>query len=87
MKPEKQYKSNARIIGESLRELLPYTNLGWQLVASVLLFFGIGYGLDALLDTGDLLTIILSVLGIVYGLWSVIKSANDLQNRKKTEKK
>lgn len=84
MKPGKQYKSNAQIIGESLRELLPYTNLGWQLVASVLVFFGIGYGLDALLETGNLLTIIFAVLGIIYGLWSVIRSANELQQKKQT---
>jgi len=86
LKPEKQYKSNAEIISESLRELLPYTNLGWQLVASVLLFFGAGYGLDRLLNTGNVLTIVLSVLGIVYGLWSVLRSANELQNKKQSKK-
>lgn len=85
MKPGKEYKSNAQIIGESLRELLPYTNLGWQLVASVLVFFGIGYGLDTILETGSILTIIFSALGIVYGLWSVIKSANDLQTKKQSK--
>jgi ATP synthase protein I len=87
LKPEKQYKSNAQIIGESLRELLPYTNLGWQLVASVLVFFGIGYGLDAVLETGSVLTIIFATLGIVYGLWSVIRSANELQTKKQSEEK
>jgi len=85
LKPGKEYKSNAQIIGESLRELLPYTNLGWQLVASVLVFFGIGYGLDTILETGSILTIIFSALGIVYGLWSVIKSANDLQTKKQSK--
>jgi ATP synthase protein I len=69
-----------------MRELLPYTNLGWQLVASILIFFGAGYGLDSLLGTGSILTIILSVLGIVYGLWSVIKSANELQQKSDSKK-
>ena len=79
---EHKPKTTTQSISETLRELLPYTNLGWQLAASILLFFGIGYGLDALLDTGTVLTIIFAVIGIVYGLYSVIKTANELQNRK-----
>lgn len=78
------------MLSEALRELIPYTNLGWQLVASILLFFGIGYGLDHLLDTGSILTIVFAVLGILVGLWSVIKTADELQqrqDRKKQERK
>ena len=85
MEGKKPHKTTPEIISETLRELLPYTNLGWQLVASVLVFFGIGYGLDTILQTGSILTIIFSALGIVYGLWSVIRSANDLQTKKQSE--
>lgn len=80
--PEKKNKTTTESIAETLRELLPYTNLGWQLVASILLFFGAGYWGDALLGTGPWLTVILSLLGIVYGLTSVIRSANQLHKRK-----
>ena len=86
MTGKKQHKTTPEIIGESLRELLPYTNLGWQLVASVLVFFGAGYGLDSLLGTGRILTIVLAVIGIVYGLWSVIRGANELQHKRHSDK-
>lgn len=83
--PERKNKSTAASISETLRELLPYTNLGWQLVASILLFFAAGYGADALLGSTPWLTVVLSVVGIVYGLTSVIKTANHLQQRNKKE--
>lgn len=70
-----------------MRELLPYTNLGWQLLATILFFFGAGYGLDSLLGSGEILTIVFSVIGIVYGLWSVIRNANELQNKKQSREK
>lgn len=83
--PEKRKKTTAESIAETLRELLPYTNLGWQLAASILLFFGAGYGADAILGSKPWLTVTLSVIGIVYGLTSVIKTANHLQQRNKKE--
>lgn len=83
--PEKKKKTTAESLAETLRELLPYTNLGWQLAASILLFFGAGYGLDALLGSKPWFTIVLAVIGIVYGLTSVIKTANHLQQRNKKE--
>ena len=83
--PEKIKKTTAESIAETLRELLPYTNLGWQLAASILLFFGAGYGLDALLGSKPWFTIVLAVVGIVFGLTSVIKTANHLQQRNKKE--
>jgi F0F1-type ATP synthase assembly protein I len=83
--PEKKRKTTAESIAETLRELVPYTNLGWQLAASILLFFGAGYGLDALLETKPWFTIVLAVVGIVFGLTSVIKTANHLQQRNKKE--
>ena len=83
--PEKKNRTTAESIADTFRELLPYTQLGWQLVASILLFFGAGYGLDALLGSKPWFTVFLSVVGIVYGLTSVIKTANHLQQRNKKE--
>ncbi|PLX22983.1 MAG: hypothetical protein C0600_16000 [Ignavibacteria bacterium] len=82
MTEKKRHKSTSESVSETLRELIPYTHLGWQLLASILLFFGIGYGLDYLLDTGSLLTVIFACVGIVFGLYSVIKTANDIHQRK-----
>jgi len=65
-----------------LRELLPYTNLAWQLLATVLLFFGAGYLIDSWLDTGGVFTIILSLAGIIIGLVNVILTANRLHRTK-----
>ncbi len=84
--PEKTKKTTTESISETLRELLPYTNLGWQLVSTMLLFFGAGYGADYLLDSRPWLTVSLSVIGIVYGLTAVIKTANQLQKRNTKEK-
>ena len=82
----KTRKSTAQSVSETLRELLPYTNLGWQLAASILLFFGVGYGADILLGSSPWLTVILAFIGVVYGLYSVIKTANTLQQRNTKEK-
>ncbi len=71
------------MMSEAMREVLPYTNLGWQLVATMLLFFGAGYLLDNWLDTGDTMKIILSILGIGFGLYTFIKSVNQLQEKRK----
>lgn len=71
------------MMSEAMREVLPYTNLGWQLVASMLLFFGAGYLLDNWLGTGDTMKIILSILGIGFGLYTFIKSVNQLQEKRK----
>ena len=69
-------------MSQTLRELLPYTNLAWQLLATVLLFFGAGYLIDSWLDTGGVFTIILSLAGIIIGLVNVILTANRLHRTK-----
>jgi F0F1-type ATP synthase assembly protein I len=76
-------KTTMTMMSEAMREMLPYTNLGWQLAATMGLFFGAGYLLDGWLDTGSLLTIILAVLGIIVGLYTVITTANKLQEKRK----
>lgn len=83
--PEKTHRRNTVSLAETLRELLPYTQLGWQLAASILLFFGAGYGLDHLFGSKPWGTILFSVLGIVAGLMSVIRTANHLQQRNNKE--
>ena len=73
------------MLSEAFRDLLPYTSLGWQLVASILIFFGIGYGLDAWLGTKPVFTVILAIVGVVTGLLSFIRMALALTKRSKNE--
>ncbi len=72
------------MMSEAMRDLLPYTNLGWQLAATMALFCGAGYLLDNWLGTGNLLLIVFAVFGIALGLYTVIKSVNQLQEKRKT---
>jgi F0F1-type ATP synthase assembly protein I len=81
---KKAGKSTMSMVSEAMREVLPYTNLGWQLVATMLLFFGAGYLLDGWLDTGDTMKILFAVLGIVFGLYTFLKSVHHLQEKRKT---
>jgi ATP synthase protein I len=73
------------MLSEALRDLMPYTSLGWQLVATILLFFGIGYGLDLWWGTKPVLTVIGAVVGVVAGLFSFIRTALSLTQRSKRE--
>lgn len=73
------------MLSDAMRDLLPYTSLGWQLVASMLVCFGIGYGLDAWLNTKPVLTVVLSVVGVIVGLISFFRTAQSLTKRSKNE--
>lgn len=77
--------SKGQMLSEAFRDLLPYTSLGWQLVATILIFFGIGYALDAWLGTKPILTVILAVAGVIAGLVSFIRMALSLTKRSKNE--
>ena len=73
------------MLSDAMRDLLPYSALGWQLVASILVCFGIGYGLDAWLGTKPVLTVVLAVVGVVVGLVSFFRTAQSLTKRSKNE--
>lgn len=65
-------------MSEALRQIAPYTHLGWQLFATVALFAAMGWGVDALLNISPFGIIILSIFGIVVGLYSLMKSAKQM---------
>jgi F0F1-type ATP synthase assembly protein I len=80
----KTYKTRTNgMISEALRQVAPYTHLGWQLFATVALFTAIGWGVDKLLNISPIGIIIFSVGGIVIGLYSMLKSAKDLSEKRK----
>jgi F0F1-type ATP synthase assembly protein I len=69
-------------LGETLRSVLPYTQIGWQLVSTILLFFGIGYALDIWLDLRPVCTITGAVLGVLVAMVGFIRSAQSLFKEK-----
>lgn len=69
-------------LGETLRSMLPYTQIGWQLVSTILLFFGIGYALDVWLELRPVCTIIGAVLGVVVAMVGFFRSAQSLFKEK-----
>ncbi|GEM_PF-2625590 len=75
-------RTERKSLNESLRSLLPYTQLGWQLLATMLVFFGIGYGLDAWLELSPTLTVTFSVIGVVVAVVQFVKLASKIMQEK-----
>ena len=67
-------------------EVGPYLGLGFQLAASIILMFFLGWWLDKQLGTDPALTIIFSFLGGFAGIYAVIKAVLELNKKKKSEK-
>lgn len=65
------------------KEAGPYLGLGFQLAATIVLMFFLGYWLDGKLNTNPILTIIFSFLGGFAGIYNVIKVVLDLNRKKK----
>lgn len=65
-----QKPSNPR---RSVNQYLRYSNIAFQLFAAIFLGVWGGMKLDALLGTDPWLTVILSLLGVSAGLYSVLK--------------
>ena len=84
---EKKKRAAMMSMSETMKELLPYTQLGWQLVAVLMLFFGGGYALDSWLGTNYVFTVVLSMIGVVLGLISVIKTALELEQKRKSKER
>jgi ATP synthase protein I len=68
--------STMQMVSEAMRTMLPYTHLGWQLIATILVFFGIGYWLDRWLGSAPWLMAILSFLGVVFAMVSFIRQVS-----------
>ena len=66
-------------------ELGPYLNLGWQLVITIVLMVFLGKWLDDKFDTSPTFIVILSVFGVLAGMYNFLKVAMK-SNKKKPEK-
>jgi F0F1-type ATP synthase assembly protein I len=76
-------KNNQDNIAKTYREIGPYLGLGTQLAASIILMFFLGKWLDEQFGTYPILMIIFSFLGGFAGIYNVIKSTINLNEKKK----
>ena len=56
-----------------------------ELVAGLGIGFGIGYGLDSLFGTLPIFMLIFTILGLVAGIKTMIRSANEMQEQQLAE--
>ena len=60
-------------------------HLAWrmviELVAGIVIGFGMGYGLDQLLGTLPLFLVIMTLLGFVAGVRTMLRSAQEIQDK------
>ena len=67
----------------------PQAQLAWrmviELVAGLLIGFGIGYGLDALLGTTPVLMVLFIFLGLAAGVKTMMRSAREIEARQQAE--
>ncbi|GAB5448567.1 AtpZ/AtpI family protein [Gymnodinialimonas sp.] len=76
-------KSRASPERSKVEEHHSQAQLAWrmviELVAGLGIGFGIGYGLDTLLGTTPWLMVVFVILGLIAGVKTMIRSANELQ--------
>jgi F0F1-type ATP synthase assembly protein I len=76
--PRKEPEESPTQFTRAVRELLPYTQLGWQMVSTLLLALGAGYLLDRWLGTTPTLLVVSMVLGIVVAIIQFVHMAQQL---------
>lgn len=69
---------------QTYRDFAPYLALGFQLGASVVLFFLIGYWIDNHFGTGPTFKLVGLFLGTVGGLIKFFKTVSELGKNKKS---
>lgn len=75
-------EKKAGMMAEALRQLAPYSHLGWQLFSTVALFVLIGALADRFFHSSPVALIAGAVAGIGIGLYSLIRSAKKLMQVK-----
>lgn len=76
-------KSRANPERSKVEEHHSQAQLAWrmviELVAGLVIGFGIGYGLDWLFGTTPWLMVVFVILGLIAGIKTMIRSANEIQ--------
>ncbi len=70
-------------VSKSLKEVGPYLGIGVQLAATIVLMVLIGSWLDKKFGQKFLFTLIFGILGIVSGMYNLLKTITYLEKRKK----
>lgn len=83
-KSEGPRKREEQTPGEILREVGPYLTLGIQLAAGIVIFFLIGWWLDARYATSPTFKLIGLVVGSIGGMIKFLKSAVELGRKEKS---
>ena len=66
----------------AMRQIAPYTHLGWQLFSTVALFAVIGALADRMLNSSPAALIAGAIAGIVLGLYNLLRTAKKLMMTK-----
>ena len=76
-----QKRVSSGMLSEAFRQMFPYTPLGWQLVITMLVFVFLGWFIDRIFHCSPFGIILLALVGICIGLYSIIKSAQQLSRK------
>jgi ATP synthase protein I len=74
-------ESTSEPMGEHYSQAQHAWRMVTELVAGVGIGFGIGYGLDAVFGTTPWLMLVFTILGIVAGVKTMIRTAQELQDK------
>ena len=80
-------ESSARDRGRALREAGPYLGLGTTLAATVLAGVGVGYWLDARLETTPWFLLVGGTLGVGAALMYFFRTVSNLSKRRASPKR
>lgn len=78
-------KNTLNDLSNTFREVGPYLGIGVQLAATIVLMVLIGQWLDEKFEKNYLFTIIFAVLGIISGMYNLLRTLNYLEKRKKSK--
>ncbi len=79
-------KESDSLIGIS-KEIAPYLGMGVQLAATIVIMLFIGNWLDKKFDEKPLFTIIFAILGVITGMYNLIRTALSIGKKSNKQEK
>lgn len=83
MKTEKPV-TTMQMVSEAMRTMLPYTQIGWQLIATILFFYGIGWLLDKWWGTSPWCAAALALVGVIFSIIAFIRQVTKQTSKENT---
>jgi len=78
-------KSPLNDLNQTFKEVGPYLGIGVQLAATIILMVILGQWLDEKFEKKYLFTIIFAFLGIISGMYNLLRTLNYLEKRKRNK--